>query len=292
MCGHSTLAIIPGHFTSYGDSAMENGLTLLETYVIPWSIKIGLALLIFVVGNLLARIITRLLVRVMNTARMDPMLVKFLSNIFYVLLLIAVALAAIDGLGVNVASLLAIVGAAGLAVGLALKDSLSNFAAGVMLIVFRPFKIGDFITAAGVSGVVDEIGMFNTILHTTDNQLIIVPNSGVINSNIINASALATRRIDLVMSISYGDDIARAKAVIRRVLAAEPRILPDPEPTVAVAALGSSSVDINVRPWVKTDDYWPTRADLLERLKVELEAEGMTIPFPQQEVYMHQVREK
>lgn len=268
---------------------METGISFLETYIIPWSIKIGLALLILIIGKILARMVTRLIVRVMERAHMDPMLVKFLSSIFYVLLLVAVALAAIDGLGVNVASLLAIVGAAGLAIGLALKDSLSNFAAGVMLIIFRPFKTGDFITAAGVSGVVDEIGMFSTLLHTPDNQRIIVPNSGVINGNIINASALATRRIDMVMSISYGDDITRAKDVIRRVLGSDARILPDPEPVIAVAELAASSVDINVRPWVKTEDYWPARADLLERLKVELEAAGMTIPFPQQDVYMHQV---
>lgn len=268
---------------------METGISFLETYIIPWSIKIGLALLILIIGKILARMVTRLMVRVMERAHMDPMLVKFLSSIFYVLLLVAVALAAIDGLGVNVASLLAIVGAAGLAIGLALKDSLSNFAAGVMLIIFRPFKTGDFITAAGVSGVVDEIGMFSTLLHTPDNQRIIVPNSGVINGNIINASALATRRIDMVMSISYGDDITRAKDVIRRVLGSDTRILPDPEPVIAVAELAASSVDINVRPWVKTEDYWPARADLLERLKVELEAAGMTIPFPQQDVYMHQV---
>jgi small conductance mechanosensitive channel len=268
---------------------MENGLALIETYVIPWSIKIGLALLIFVIGNMLARMLTKGIVRMMEKARMDAMLVKFLSSILYALLLIAVVLAAIDGLGVNVTSLLAIVGAAGLAVGLALKDSLSNFAAGVMLIMFRPFKIGDFITAAGVTGVVDEIGMFNTMLHTTDNQRIIVPNSSVINSNIINASALPTRRIDFLMSISYSDDIARAKDVMREVVIADPRVLTDPEPVIGVNALANSSVDIHVRPWVRTEDYWTTRADLMERLKLALEDAGMTIPFPQQDVHMHQV---
>ena len=271
---------------------MENSLTLIETYVIPWSIKIGLALLILLVGNMLARMITKVLARVMTKARIDTMLVKFLSNIFYVLLLIAVALAAIDGLGVNVASLLAIVGAAGLAVGLALKDSLSNFAAGVMLIVFRPFKIGDFITAAGVSGVVDEIGMFSTLLHTPDNQRIIVPNSGVINGTIVNASALPTRRIDLLVSISYNDNIARAKELIGRLVSADARILKDTEVAIGVQELAASSVDLYVRPWVKTEDYWPTRADLIERIKVALEETGFTIPYPQQDVYMHHINEK
>lgn len=271
---------------------MENGLALLETYVIPWSIKIGLALLVFVVGNIMARMVTKGVVRVMEKARMDAMLIKFLSSIFYVLLLIAVVLAAIDGLGVNVASLLAIVGAAGLAIGLALKDSLSNFAAGVMLIIFRPFKLGDFITAAGVSGVVDEIGMFSTLLHTTDNQRIVVPNSGVINGTIINASALPTRRIDLLVSISYNDNIARAKELITRLVTADARVLKDPEFTIGVVELAASSVDLFVRPWVKTEDYWTTRADLIENIKVALDDAGFTIPFPQQDVYMHHIGEK
>lgn len=271
---------------------MENGLTLIETYVIPWSIKIALALLILVVGNMLARMLTRVVSRLMVKARVDIILVKFLGNIFYVLLLIAVIVAAIDGLGVNVASLLTIVGAAGLAIGLALKDSLSNFAAGVMLIVFRPFRIGDFITAAGVSGVVDEIGMFSTLLHTTDNQRIVMPNSGVINGTIVNASALPTRRIDLLVSISYNDNIARAKELITRLVTSDPRVLKDPEFTVGVVELAASSVDLFVRPWVKTDDYWTTRADLIEKIKVALDEAGFTIPFPQQDVYMHHINDK
>lgn len=271
---------------------MENGLSLIETYLIPWSIKIALALTILVVGNMLARMIVKLVTRLMVKARVDVILVKFLGSIFYVLLLVAVALAAIDGLGVNVASLLAIVGAAGLAVGLALKDSLSNFAAGVMLIVFRPFKTGDFITAAGVSGVVDEIGMFSTLLHTPDNQRIVVPNSGVINGNIINASALPTRRIDLLVSISYNDNIARAKELITQLVTSDTRVLKEPEFTIGVVELAASSVDLFVRPWVRTEDYWPTRADLIERIKVALEEAGFTIPYPQQDVYMHHITEK
>lgn len=271
---------------------MENSLTLIETYVIPWSIKIALALTILVVGNMLARMLNRLITGLMTKARVDTILVKFLSNICYVLLLIAVVVAAIDGLGVNVTSLLTIVGAAGLAVGLALKDSLSNFAAGVMLIVFRPFKIGDFVTASGVSGVVDEIGMFSTLLHTTDNQRIVVPNSGVINGIIINASALPTRRIDLLVSISYSANIAQAKELISGLVLADPRVLLEPELSIGVAELATSSVDLFVRPWVKTDDYWVTRADLIEKIKGTLEEAGVTIPFPQQAVYMHPPHEK
>ncbi|MGA0806415.1 MAG: mechanosensitive ion channel family protein [Pseudohongiellaceae bacterium] len=271
---------------------MESSLALIETYVIPWSIKIALALLILVAGNMLARMVTRFVTQLMQKARVDAILVKFLSNIFYVLLLIAVAVAAIDSLGVNVASLLTIVGAAGLAVGLALKDSLSNFAAGVMLIVFRPFKTGDFVTAAGVSGVVDEIGMFSTLLHTTDNQRIVVPNSGVINGVIVNASALPTRRIDLLVSISYDDNIARAKELISGLVLSDPRVLKDPQLTIGVGELASSSVDLFVRPWVKTEDYWAVRPDLIEKIKSALEEAGFTIPYPQQDVYMHHIDEK
>jgi len=220
---------------------------------------------------------------------MDAMLVTFLSNLIYSLLLVAVALAAIDKLGVSVTSLLAIVGAAGLAIALALRDSLSNFAAGVMIVIFRPFKIGDFITAGGSAGVVDEIGMFCTLLHTGDNQRIILPNSAVIGGTIINANALPTRRIDLVIGISYGDNIGQAKEVITAIVAADERVLNHPAFGIGVAELADSSVNLFVRPWVNSADYWPARAELIENIKVVLDAAGITIPFPQQDVYMYSV---
>jgi len=268
---------------------MDDPLILFQLYIVPWAGKIVIALLILGVGKVLAGALTRFVRRVMLRSGLDEILVKFLGNIAHVLLLIAVVLAAIDSLGVSVTSLLAIVGAAGLAVGLALKDSLSNLAAGIMLVIFRPFKTGDFITAGGTSGMVDEIGAFNTTMHTPDNQRIIVPNSAIINSTITNANALPTRRIDLVFSISYGDDIGKAKSVMSTVLSRDGRVLIDPQPVIAVAALSDSSVDINVRPWVATADYWTVRGELLEKIKVALEEAGMTIPFPQQDVYMHTV---
>ncbi|MEX2365795.1 MAG: mechanosensitive ion channel domain-containing protein, partial [Pseudohongiellaceae bacterium] len=227
--------------------------------------------------------------KALTKSSMDTTLVNFLGTMTYSVLLIAVVLAAIDGLGVNITSLLAIVGAAGLAIGLAMKDSLSNFAAGIMLVIFRPFKIGDFVTAAGTSGVVDEIGLFCTLLHTPDNQRIIVPNSSIFNGNITNTSALPTRRIDLVMSISYDDNIGTAKDIIQRVLSEESRLLEDPPAQIAVSELADSCVNIVVRPWVNSADYWPTRFDLTEKLKVELENGGITIPFPQRDVHMHNV---
>jgi len=268
---------------------MEFNAEMVDMYIIPWSIKIITALAIFIIGKWIARSITDVAKKILRKANQDEMLVKFLGSILYSILFVAVVLAAVDQLGVNVTSLLAILGAAGLAVGLALKDSLSNFASGVMIIIFRPFKIGDFITASGVSGVVDEIGMFCTLLHTGDNQRIIVPNSGVFGSTIINASALPTRRIDLTIGISYDDNMGKAKEIILDVLSKDERVLADPAPVVAVAELADSSVNLVVRPWVNTADYWAARWDLIEAIKNNLDAAGITIPYPQQDVYMHNV---
>jgi small conductance mechanosensitive channel len=266
---------------------MEISLDLIETYAIPWLIKIVIALAVFVIGRMLARTFTAFVHRLMLRSSLDAMLIKFLDNLLYSILLIAVILAAIDGLGVNITSLLAIIGAAGLAIGLALKDSLSNFAAGVMIIIFRPFKIGDFITTSGHSGVVDEIGMFCTLMHTPDNQRIVMPNSDVIGGTIINASALTTRRIDLIFGISYNDNIGNAKAIIEDVLASDGRILIDPAPTVGVIELADSSVNLYVRPWVASADFWTVKCELLEKIKVALESGGLSIPYPQQDVHIH-----
>ena len=257
---------------------------------VDWGIKIAVAIAIFIVGKIIARIISNLLERGLRKGEADEMLVKFLGNITYGVLLVAVVLAAIDTLGVNVTSLMAILGAAGLAVGLALKDSLGNFAAGVMIIIFRPFKIGDFIDAGGAAGVVDEIGLFATLMHTGDNQRIIVPNSAIIGGNITNVSALETRRVDLVFGIGYDDNIGQARDIIMGLLNSDERVLQDPAPAVTVGELGDSSVNLNVRPWVNSGDYWPVRADLLENIKVKFDEAGISIPFPQQDVYMHEVK--
>jgi small conductance mechanosensitive channel len=254
-----------------------------------WVIKIAIAIAIFIIGKIIARILSKVISKALETSRVDAMLNKFLTNISYSVFLIAVILAAIDSLGVNVTSLMAILGAAGLAVGLALKDSLSNFAAGVMIIIFRPFKIGDFITAGGASGVVDEIGLFCTLMHTGDNQRIVVPNSGIIGGNIINVSALPTRRVDLVIGIGYDDNIGQARDIIMKIIESDERILADPAPAVAVGELGDNSVNLNVRPWVNAGDYWPVRADLLENIKVSLDEAGISIPYPQRDVHIHQV---
>jgi small conductance mechanosensitive channel len=262
--------------------------TILNTYLIPWGTKIILALVIFVIGRWIARLLAKGLQKMMTKGNVDPMLINFLGNIAYTALLAVVVLAALEQLGVNTTSALAIVGAAGLAVGLALKDSLSSFAAGVMLIIFRPFKLGDFVEAGGVMGVVEEIRIFHTMLKTGDNREITMPNSQIYSGTIINYSARETRRIDLVIGIGYGDDIKQARNIINDILAANTNLLQDPAPTVMLLELGESSVDFAVRPWVKAADYWSTRADLLEAIKTKFDQEGISIPYPQRDVHVIQ----
>jgi small conductance mechanosensitive channel len=269
---------------------MENLTTWISENAADGAIQIGIAIAIFVVGKIIARTVASLVRKGMQKAGSDAILVGFVGNVAYGILLVAVVLAAVDSLGVNVTSLLAIVGAAGLAIGLALKDSLANFAAGVMIIIFRPFKIGDYINAAGTAGSVDEIGLFATMMHTPDNQRIIVPNSGIIGGNITNVSALPTRRVDLVFGIGYDDNIGQARDIIKSVIDADERILKDPEAAIVVGELGDNSVNINVRPWVNSGDYWAVRSDLLETVKVRFDEAGVSIPYPQQDVHMHGVK--
>ena len=261
--------------------------TLIQTMVIPWAIKIGVALAIFIVGRWIAKWITSMIRRGMTRADMDEMLVRFLGNIVYTVLLLAVVMAALDHLGIQTTSLLAVFGAAGLAIGLALKDSLGNFSSGVMLILFRPFKVGDFIEAGGTSGVVEEVRMFATMFRTGDNREVIVPNSQIYGGTIINYSARDTRRIDMVFGIGYNDDMAKAKQLIEDIMKQDERILADPAPAIALGELGDNSVNFNVRPWVNSGDYWPVRADMLEKVKLAFDANGISIPYPQRDVHIH-----
>jgi small conductance mechanosensitive channel len=262
---------------------------LVLAMLMPWAIRIGIALAIFIVGRWIARWLTSTARKVMTRSSMDKMLINFLGNIIYMVLLLAVVMAALDHLGIQTTSLLAVFGAAGLAVGLALKDSLSNFSSGVMIILFRPFKVGDFIEAGGATGVVEEVRIFATIMKTGDNREIIVHNSQIYSGTITNYSAKSTRRIDLVFGIGYDDDIAKAKRIMDDIMKQDDRILADPAPAVAVAELADSSVNFNVRPWVNSGDYWPVRADLLEKIKLAFDANGISIPYPQQDVHMHEV---
>jgi small conductance mechanosensitive channel len=252
-----------------------------------WGQRIIIALLIFVVGRWIARWVASTCRRIMNTRDMDVTLVTFLGNLVYAILLTAVVIGALDSLGLPVTSLVAVLGAAGLAIGLALKDSLGNFAAGVMLVMFRPFTRGDFVEVAGTSGKVDEVRIFSTILTTPDNKLVIIPNGQVAADTITNYTALDKRRVDLVFGVGYDDDLKVARSVLERICRDHPLVLDDPETNIFVANLGDSSVDFNVRPWCKTDDYWAVYGDLLEAGKVELEAAGCSIPYPQRDVHTY-----
>lgn len=255
-------------------------------YLVPWAINIVTAIIVFVVGRWIAGVVVRVTKNLLIRAKMDAILVNFMGSILKTLLTLVVIVAALEQLGVNTTSLIALIGAAGIAVGLAMKDSLQNFAAGVMLIVFRPFDKGHFIEAAGIAGSVEKISMFSTTLKTGDNREVIVPNGAIYGGTITNYSALPTRRIDMVFGIGYGDDIKKAREVIRRVVDADERILKEPETLIAVGELAESSINFNVRPWVNTSDYWAVRFDLNEKIKQAFDAEGISIPFPQMDVHL------
>lgn len=262
-------------------------LTFYEKYVVPWSLKILVALIIFLIGQMIAKILSRIVGRVLSHTKLDRILVEFIQSLLYALLLVFVSVAALDKLGVNTNSVIAVLGAAGLAIGLALQGSLQNFAAGFMLLIFRPFKSGDFVEAAGTSGVIEKIGIFSTTMHTGDNKEVIIPNGSIYSSNIVNYSKRATRRIDMVFSIGYGDDIRLAREVIDNIIKEEARVLPDPTPLIAVGELGASSVNFFVRPWVKTEDYWAVKFSLTEKIKLAFDQNGISIPFPQMDVHLN-----
>ena len=257
-----------------------------NTYIVPWTIDIAMALTIFVLGRLVAKVVVRFVRRLMKRADTDQILIDFVCSISNVLLLLVVVIAAVDQLGVDTTSMVALVGAAGLAVGLALQGSLQNFAAGVMLVIFRPFDNGDYVEIAGTSGTVEEINIFSTRLRTGDNRIVIVPNGPIFNNTITNNSTRDTRRIDMVFGIGYDDDIKQAKGIIENLLKADERILEDPASLVAVAELAESSVNFVVRPWVASGDYSSVRYDLNEKIKLSFDAAGISIPYPQMDVHL------
>lgn len=259
-----------------------------QQLAVDWGLALVVALAIFIVGRWIARAITRTLKKLLSSRDFDETLVSFLGNLVYAVLLTAVIIAALDSLGVPVTSLVAVLGAAGLAIGLALKDSLGNFASGVMLVMFRPFSKGDFVEAGGVSGKVEEVRIFNTILITPDNKKIVIPNGMIGNDTITNFTAMDMRRVDLVFGVSYDDDLKTTRKVLEKICADHPLVLDEPATKIFVKNLGDSSVDFAVRPWCKTDDYWTVWGDLLETGKVELEAAGLSIPYPQTDVHLHQ----
>ncbi|MGI9329958.1 MAG: mechanosensitive ion channel family protein [Gammaproteobacteria bacterium] len=247
-----------------------------------------IALAIFFIGRLVAKWLTNLTRRIMAKTDMEDTLENFLCNLIYAVLMVVIVIATINQLGIQTTSLLAVLGAAGLAVGLALQGSLSNFASGVLIVAFRPYKVGDFIEGGGVSGVVEEVQIFSTIMRSGDNKKIIVPNSQMMAGEIVNYSANDTRRVDLVAGCGYDDDLDKVRQVLTDIVNSEERVLKEPAPTIAVLELADSSVNFVVRPWVATGDYWPVYFDLTEQIKKRFDAEGIAIPYPQRDLHVYQ----
>ncbi|RBQ27484.1 mechanosensitive ion channel family protein [Arcobacter sp. CECT 9188] len=256
--------------------------------VISYAFSFVLAILIFVIGkwfvNKLVKFLGRMLRKVDD---IDETLVKFLENIVYYALITVVILASLNKLGVETTSFLAILGAAGLAIGLALKDSLGNFASGVMIVLFKPFKVGDSVIAGGASGTITEVTIFNTVFLTADNQKIIVPNAKITSASITNVNANDTRRIDITIGISYEDSIKQAKEVLTKIINENSKVLKDKAVGIAVTELAESSVNLTINVWVKASDYGSTKAELLENIKITFDEVGITIPYPKQDVYQY-----
>ena len=260
---------------------------LLKTTGVDLAINIVTALVIFFVGKWVANLIAGAIRTLMQKQQVDKTLETFVSNLIRMVLMVFVVIAAISAVGIQTTSLIAVLGAAGLAVGLALQGSLSNFAAGVLIVLFRPYKVGDFIEGGGVSGTVVSVQILQTILKTGDNKEVIVPNSQIMGSIITNYSANDTRRVDMVVGVSYDDDLDKVRKTIEELVAADDRILDDPACTIAVSELADSSVNFVVRPWVKTPDYWGVMFDLTEAIKKRFDQEGISFPFPQRDVHLY-----
>jgi len=265
---------------------MNDMLREIYVYSVEHGLQVLVALLIFVIGRWLAKVIARWVGAAMTKAKIEKTLASFVEHVCYIALLVTVVIAALAKLGVQTAQYIAVLGAAGLAIGLALQGSLANFASGVLLIFFKPFKVGDFVEVAGTKGIVKEIQIFTTNLDTADNVRVIIPNGQITGTTISNYSANATRRVDMVIGVSYDDDLKKAQQVIEEVLASDDRVLKVPPAAVAVSELADSSVNFAVRPWVKGSDYWDVYFDLTEKLKVAFDKSGLTIPFPQQEIHI------
>jgi small conductance mechanosensitive channel len=268
---------------------LESILRQLINIVTAWGLNIIGAIVLLIIGRFVARWVRQLIRRLMQRGQADATLVPFVAGLTYYLILAFVAVAVLGMVGVQTASMVAVLGAAGLAVGLALQGTLANFASGVMLLVFRPFGVGDYIDAGGTAGSVNAVGLFSITLNTPDNVRIVIPNSAVYGNTIKNYAANPTRRNDIVVGVSYDDDLAVAVSTIERVLREDERVLAEPAPVVAVSELGDSSVNIVVRPWCTKEDYWPLRFTLVRTLKEQLEATGCSIPYPQRDVHLHQV---
>jgi len=255
--------------------------------VMGFGLDLIIAIIIFYIGRMIARLITKGLHNLMQSREVDKILETFVCNLVYWMLMIFIIIAAMSQVGLQTTSLIAVMGAAGLAVGLALQGALGNFAAGVLIVMFRPYRVGDFVEAAGISGSVLQVQILTTMLKTGDNKLIVVPNGQIMSGIITNYSAHKTRRVDMVIGVSYDDDIDKVRSTIQELVDADERILKDPECLIAVSELADSSVNFNVRPWVNSSDYWGVKFDLTEAIKKRFDKDGISFPFPQQDVHLY-----
>ncbi|ELV8626054.1 small-conductance mechanosensitive channel MscS [Vibrio cidicii] len=278
------------------ETPLVDGLAQAETWLtnnsdlfIQYGVNIISAIIILFIGNMIVKAVANSVAKVLESKQMDKAVVQFIHGLVRYLLFVIVLIAALGRLGVQTASVVAVIGAAGLAIGLALQGSLSNFAAGVLIVAFRPFKSGDYVEVGGVAGSVEAIQIFQTVLKTPDNKMVVVPNSSVIGGPITNYSRHETRRVDMVIGVSYKSDLKKTKQVLRETLEKDPRILKDPDITIGVHALADSSVNFVVRPWVKTSDYWPVYFDNMQAIKEALDANGIEIPFPQMDVHLNKM---
>lgn len=267
---------------------MDNYLAQIQGYMTEYGMKVVGAILILVIGLWIAKMLTKLVNKILVKRNVDPTLVRFLTSIVSVALIAFVVIAAISKVGIETTSFVALIGAAGLAIGFALQGSLANLASGVMLIIFRPVKVGDYIEGGGLEGVVEEIGIFITTLITLDNKQVFIPNAKMTSDNIINYSGKENRRVDLVFGVAYKEDIDKVRSAISDTLKSNPKVLQDPQPDILVSQLADSSVNFEVRPWCKSEDYWDVYYSVIEDVKKKFVEQNMEIPFPQRVVYNHQ----
>ena len=270
------------------EDLLQKVMDALVPFITTYGVQVLGAIIILIVGKIVAGICAKIVKNLMIKAKAEVSIAVFVSALVRYAVIIFAFIAALAKFGVNTGSFIAVIGAAGLAVGLALQGALSNFAAGVLLLIFKPFRVGHFIDAAGAKGVVQEIGIFTTILHSPDNQKLIIPNGAITGKTITNVNANETRRVDLAASIGYAEDMGKAKQVLEEMLAAHPKVLKDPAPTVEVVELADSSVNFVVRPWVNSTDYWEVYFSVTRAIKESLDGADVSIPFPQQDVHLFQ----
>jgi small conductance mechanosensitive channel len=270
---------------------MENWQQYLTDFAMNYGVKVVAAIAILIIGRIVATILRNVITKVLNKSNTAPAIISFVGSLTYMAIMIFTVLAALSKFGIQTASFVAVLGAAGFAIGFAMQGSLSSFAAGVLLLVFRPIKVGDFVEVAGVAGVVKEIKLFNTIVATPDNVKIFVPNSKINGDIIKNYAGFDERRVDMVVGIGYGSPIDKAYEIMKKIISEDSRILAEPATQIAVAELADSSVNFVLRPWVKKEDYWGVKFDVTEKIKKEFDAAGIEIPFPQTDVHLHKVEE-